>query len=54
MKNRPGYSRNDRIGPVQLLLEPFSTENGMMTQTLKIKRHVVLERYQNLIDEMFG
>lgn len=54
VKNRPGYSRNDRIGPFRLLLEPFSTENGMMTQTLKIKRHVVLERYQDLIDQMFA
>jgi len=53
VKNRPGYSRNDRIGPIRLLLEPFSTENGMMTQTLKIKRHVVLNHYQSLIDEMF-
>jgi long-chain acyl-CoA synthetase len=54
VKNRPGYSRNDRIGPFRLLLEPFSTENGMMTQTLKIKRHVVMERYQDLIDQMFA
>jgi long-chain acyl-CoA synthetase len=54
VKNRPGYSRNDRIGPFQLLLEPFSTDNGMMTQTLKIKRHVVMERYQDLIKAMFS
>lgn len=53
VKNRPGYSRNDRVGPFRLLLEPFSTENGMLTQTLKIKRHVVVEHYQGLIDEMF-
>jgi long-chain acyl-CoA synthetase len=54
VKNRPGYSRNDRIGPFRLLLGEFSSENGMMTQTLKIKRHVVMERYQDLIEEMFG
>ena len=53
VKKRPGYSRNDRVGPFQLLLEPFSVENGMMTQTLKIKRHVVMERYQDVIDGMF-
>ena len=54
VKNRPGYSRNDRIGPFRLLLGEFSSENGMMTQTLKIKRHVVMEHYQDLIEEMFG
>lgn len=54
VKNRPGYSRNDRIGPFQLLLEPFSIETGTMTQTLKIKRHVVVERYRDLINQMFA
>lgn len=54
VKNRPGYSRNDRIGPFQVLTEPFSIENGMMTQTLKVKRHVVTDQYQDLIDQMFS
>jgi long-chain acyl-CoA synthetase len=54
VKNRPGYSRNDRIGPFRLLLEPFSIENGMMTQTLKIKRHVVMTRYEDVINQMFA
>lgn len=54
VKNRPGYNRNDRIGPFLLLLEPFSTENGMMTQTLKIKRHVVMEHYDEVIHHMFA
>jgi len=53
VKNRPGYSRNDRIGAFRLLLEPFSIENGMMTQTLKLKRHVIVNRYQDLINQMF-
>ena len=54
VKNRPGYRADDRIGDFRLILEPFSQENGMMTQTLKIKRPVVRERYQHLIDEMFA
>jgi long-chain acyl-CoA synthetase len=53
VQNRPGYRADDRIGPFRLLSEPFSMENGMMTQTLKIRRPVVYERYQTLIDEMF-
>lgn len=54
VKDRPGYSSNDRIGPFTLIVEPFSIENGMMTQTLKIKRPVVTERYQAIINEMFA
>ncbi|TVP61943.1 MAG: long-chain fatty acid--CoA ligase [Nodularia sp. (in: Bacteria)] len=53
VRNRPGYSPNDRIVPFRLISEPFSQENGMLTQTLKIKRHVVVESYSDLIHEMF-
>jgi long-chain acyl-CoA synthetase len=54
VKNRPGYRPDDRIGPFQLLLEPFSTENGMLTQTLKVRRAVVMDRYHDMIDKMFA
>ena len=53
VQNRPGYRADDRIGPFQLILEPFSMENGMLTQTLKIKRPVVTEHYRDMIDGMF-
>ncbi|ACB50483.1 probable long-chain-fatty-acid CoA ligase [Crocosphaera subtropica ATCC 51142] len=53
VKNRPGYRADDQIKAFELILEPFSVENGMMTQTLKIKRPVVTERYQGMIDGMF-
>ncbi|MBH8563180.1 long-chain fatty acid--CoA ligase [Nostoc sp. CENA67] len=54
VKNRPGYRPDDRIGPFKLILEPFSIENGLMTQTLKIRRHVVTERYHDMINGMFA
>ncbi len=54
VRDRPGYRPDDRIGPFRLMPEPFSVENGMMTQTLKIRRPVVMERYQGMIDEMFS
>ncbi|MBE9051962.1 long-chain fatty acid--CoA ligase [Nostocales cyanobacterium LEGE 11386] len=54
VQNRPGYRPDDRIGPFRLILEPFSIENGLMTQTLKIRRHVVAERYRDIIDGMFA
>ena len=54
VQNRPGYRADDRIGPFKLILEPFSIENGMMTQTLKIRRLVVMERYHDIINGMFA
>jgi long-chain acyl-CoA synthetase len=54
VKNRPGYRADDRIGTFRLLSEPFTVENGMMTQTLKIRRAIVTERYRGMIDDMFA
>lgn len=54
VQNRPGYRSDDRINPFRLILEPFSMENGMMTQTLKIRRHVVTEHYHEIINGMFA
>ncbi|WP_445637697.1 Long-chain fatty acid--CoA ligase [Nostoc sp. DSM 114161] len=54
VQNRPGYRPDDRIGPFKFILEPFSIENGLMTQTLKIRRHIVVERYRDIIDGMFA
>ncbi|ESA37270.1 amp-forming long-chain acyl- synthetase [Leptolyngbya sp. Heron Island J] len=53
VKARPGHRPDERIGPFTLLSEPFSIENGMLTQTLKIKRPVVTRNYQNVIDGLF-
>ncbi|UUO13620.1 AMP-dependent synthetase/ligase [Dolichospermum heterosporum] len=54
VQNRPSYRADDRIGPFKLIEEQFSIENGLMTQTLKIRRHVVMERYCDIIDKMFA
>ncbi len=53
VKSRPGFSVNDRIGPFAFLPEPISMENGLMTQTFKIRRNVVTDRYRDIIDKMF-
>ena len=54
VKNRPGYRPDDRISNFQLILEPFSVDNGMMTQTMKIKRPVVRQHYQKVIETLFA
>ena len=54
VKNRPGYRADDRITVFELILEPFSIDNGMMTQTLKMKRPVITSHYQAMINSMFS
>jgi long-chain acyl-CoA synthetase len=53
VRDRPGYRADDQIKDFRFIPAPFSLENGMMTQTLKLKRPVVTQTYQHLIDEMF-
>ena len=51
--NRPGYRADERVGPFALLAEPFTVENGLLTQTLKVKRPKVSDRYRDVIDGLF-
>ena len=53
VKNRPNYRPDERIGPFAFALEAFSIENGMLTQTLKVRRRVVMEHYRDMINGMF-
>ncbi len=53
LRDRPGYRRDDEILNFTLIPEPFSIENGLLTQTLKIRRNVVAERYAAVIQKMF-
>jgi long-chain acyl-CoA synthetase len=53
VKDRPGYRPDDRISSFRLVLEPFSIDNGLLTQTLKVRRPVVMERYRDMIEAMF-
>ena len=54
VKARPSYRPDERIGPFTLLNEPFSMENGMLTQTMKIKRPMVTQTYQDTINGLFA
>jgi long-chain acyl-CoA synthetase len=54
VKDRPGYRPDDRIGPFRLLEEGFTMDNGLLTQTLKVRRNVVMDRYRSMIVEMFA
>jgi long-chain acyl-CoA synthetase len=54
VQNRPGYRADDRIATFRLIAEPFTIENGLLTQTLKVRRNVVVDRHQAMINEMFA
>jgi len=47
------FKASEQVSQVALLTEPFSEENGMLTQTLKIKRNVVLKHYENVISGLY-
>jgi long-chain acyl-CoA synthetase len=53
VKDRPGYRADDRIADFRFVTESFSQENGTMTQTFKVKRPQVMDKYQSLVKEMF-
>ncbi len=53
VRDRPGFRGDDRIGPFALLREPFTIDNGMLTQTLKMKRPVITERYRDTIESIY-
>ncbi len=44
----------ERVATFRVIAEPMTPENELLTRTLKVKRHVVNERYANVIGELFG
>jgi long-chain acyl-CoA synthetase len=49
-KELKGY---ERVQNFIIVLEDFTTDNGMLTPTLKLKRRVVLERYGADLDALY-
>ncbi|MCC5927567.1 MAG: long-chain fatty acid--CoA ligase [Bacteroidetes bacterium] len=45
---------HEKIRKFRLISEPFSIEGGELTPTLKIKRRVVYDKYQALLDDIFA
>ncbi len=44
----------EHIGPFRVLDQALTVENGMLTQTLKVKRHEVQKQLASVLQSMFG
>ena len=53
LKQRVGSRGDERLNGV-VLVDPFSIENGLLTQTLKQRRDRITSRDQHLIDALYG
>ena len=53
LKQRSGSRGDERLVGV-VLVDPFSIENGLLTQTLKQRRDRITSRDQHLIDALYG
>ncbi len=49
-----GMANYEQIKKFALISKGFSLEEGELTNTLKIRRTIVAEKYKKLIDEMYG
>ena len=47
------FTNYEKIKKFSLLPKPFSVEKGELTNTLKLRRKVILERYAEVIDNMY-
>jgi long-chain acyl-CoA synthetase len=53
LTGKNGFRPMERVASFRVMKEPLTTENGFLTQTLKVKRHLVHERLGHVIDELF-
>lgn len=51
LKDFPGYAK---IRQLNVTLEPWTIEDGLITPTLKVKRPKVLERFQKEVEHMYA
>ena len=49
-----GLSNLERVRRFTLAEAPFSTDNAMLTPTMKIRRHKIVERYSERLEALYG
>ena len=53
-KANENLSSIEKIRKFIVILDPFSTENGMLTPTMKVRRHKVKEIYGEALNDLYG
>lgn len=48
------FTPYEKVVKFRLLSEPFSIQNGALTNTLKVRRNILIEQYRDLIEEMYS
>jgi len=54
LKRQEGMAAYELIKKFALIASPFTIQSGELTNTLKLKRPIVAQRYKLLIDEMYA
>jgi long-chain acyl-CoA synthetase len=44
----------ERVRKFHVMAEPFSVENGLMTPTLKLRRHLIVSAFRDLLESLYG
>ena len=44
----------ERIRRFHVMAEPFTVENGLMTPTLKLRRHLIVRAYRGVLEGLYG
>lgn len=52
-RSNAAVSRAEQIRRMHVLTEDFTMENGALTPSLKVKRHVVAKRYADVIEQLY-
>lgn len=52
-KQQKAFSKYEQVRKFALLVEPFSVDNGMLTPTLKVRRHIIEQKYGAIIEQLY-
>jgi long-chain acyl-CoA synthetase len=53
-KANENLSSIEKIRKFIIVRDPFSTDNGLLTPTMKIRRHKIKEIYGEELDDLYG
>jgi len=53
IKSRPAFRPFERVNDIYFVKEGFTIDNGMMTQSMKVKKNIVTDVYKNEIAKMY-